>query len=92
MSRPTSDQPIEAQRVTNALLRLGAVLAVGLSIPREADAYLDPGTGSFILQALVGSAMAAAFTIKIYWRRLKSLFLGRSDDAESESISDDADQ
>jgi hypothetical protein len=73
------------------LLRLAAALAVGLGIPREADAYLDPGTGSFILQALVGTAMAAAFTIKIYWRRLKSLFLGRSDD-ESESISDDADQ
>ena len=61
-------------------------------MPRAADAYLDPGTGSFILQALVGTAMAVAFTVKLYWRRLKSLFLKRTDDSETESASDDRDR
>jgi fucose permease len=35
-------------------------------------AYLDPGSGSLILQAIVGGAAAAAVMGKIYWRR----FLG----------------
>ena len=35
-------------------------------------AYLDPGSGSLILQAIVGGAAAAAVMGKLYWRR----FLG----------------
>jgi hypothetical protein len=33
-------------------------------------AYLDPGSGSLILQAIVGGAAAVAVMGKIYWRRL----------------------
>ena len=32
--------------------------------------YLDPGSGSLILQAIVGGAAAVAVMGKIYWRRL----------------------
>jgi hypothetical protein len=32
-------------------------------------AYLDPGSGSMILQAVVGGAAAAAVVGKLYWRR-----------------------
>jgi hypothetical protein len=35
-------------------------------------AYLDPGSGSMILQAIVGGAAAVAVVGKLYWRR----FLG----------------
>jgi hypothetical protein len=31
--------------------------------------YLDPGSGSMILQAVVGGAAAAAVVGKLYWRR-----------------------
>jgi hypothetical protein len=34
-------------------------------------AYLDPGSGSMILQLLAGGAAAVAVTGKLYWRRLK---------------------
>ena len=47
-----------------------ATLAVLLSLPETALAYLDPGTGSMLLQgliALIGGVMA---TIGIYWRAL----------------------
>ena len=33
-------------------------------------AYLDPGSGSMILQILVGGAAAVAVTAKLYWGRL----------------------
>jgi hypothetical protein len=38
-------------------------------------AYLDPGSGSMILQAVVGGVAAAAVMAKFYWRRLLG-FLG----------------
>ena len=67
------------------------VIAVALASTREADAYLDPGTGSFVLQALIGTAMAVAFTIKIYWRRLKSLVLRRGEEPDPDPALDDGD-
>jgi uncharacterized membrane protein len=40
----------------------------------EAYAYLDPGTGSIIIQAILG-AIAAFFTsIAIYWEKVKNFF------------------
>tara|TARA_B100001167_G_scaffold105512_1_gene64543 strand:- start:1032 stop:1232 length:201 start_codon:yes stop_codon:yes gene_type:complete len=40
----------------------------------KAHAYLDPGTGSIILQAIVG-AFAAFFTsIYIFWARVKNFY------------------
>ena len=39
----------------------------------KAHAYLDPGTGSIILQAILGFIAAAAATISIYWEKFKSI-------------------
>jgi hypothetical protein len=33
--------------------------------------YLDPGSGSLFLQALVGGVASAAVLTKLYWRRAK---------------------
>ena len=33
-------------------------------------AYLDPGSGSMMLQVIAGGLAAAAVTVKVYWRRL----------------------
>ncbi len=52
-----------------ALVALTAVLAA----PR-ADAYLDPGTGSILLQSIVAAVAAVAVALRLYWTRLKSLF------------------
>jgi hypothetical protein len=40
-----------------------------------AHAYIDPGTGSFILQAILGVIAVSAVTIKIYWKRIKQFCL-----------------
>jgi hypothetical protein len=37
---------------------------------RNVFAYLDPGSGSMMLQVLAGGIAAAAVTLKVYWRRL----------------------
>jgi hypothetical protein len=35
-----------------------------------AHAYVDPGTGSYIFQVLVGVFLGAAVAFKLWWRRL----------------------
>ena len=39
----------------------------------QAHAYLDPGTGSIILQAILGFIAATAATVSIYWQKFKSI-------------------
>jgi hypothetical protein len=41
-----------------------------------AFAYLDPGTGSLILQALLGAIAAAAVAIATFWSKIK-MVIGR---------------
>jgi hypothetical protein len=36
-----------------------------------AHAYLDPGTGSYLFQLLVGAALGSLMAIKIYWRKIR---------------------
>ncbi|HBP87892.1 MAG TPA: hypothetical protein PKK23_21295 [Nitrospirales bacterium] len=58
----------------------------------DAAAYLDPGTGSMILQLLLGGIAGAAIIIKLYWRRFLNLFKGRSSEsASSNSYEQDKD-
>lgn len=47
-------------------------------------AYLDPGSGSFILQALVAMLAGAIVAINAYWSRIKS-FLGLSKTGKDDS-------
>jgi len=55
------------------LLILGIVAALFV-FPRPAAAYLDPVTGSIIWQAVVGGFLAASLAIRLYWRKIRSLF------------------
>jgi hypothetical protein len=45
--------------------------------------YLDPGSGSMILQAVVGGVAAAAVMGQLYWRRFLSLLRIRKKDDRS---------
>ena len=47
------------------------------SLATEAQAYLDPSTGSMILSAIVGLFATIGLAVKTYWYKLKNLFRGR---------------
>ena len=49
----------------SSMLALIALLAV----PQTSYAYIDPGTGSLILQGLVAMFVGAAFTLKSFFRQ-----------------------
>ncbi len=36
--------------------------------------YLDPASGSLILQVAIGGLLAAAAAMRIYWRKIRHLF------------------
>lgn len=46
--------------------------------------YLDPGTGSFLLQLLAGVVVGGLLAVKIYWRKLVSFF--RKDQPTTDEI------
>ena len=55
------------RRVLTTALLLAPLLAAS---PAPAEAYLDPGTGSYVFQILVATAVSLGFILKAYWRRL----------------------
>ncbi|MCF6287723.1 MAG: hypothetical protein L3J53_00615 [Proteobacteria bacterium] len=49
-----------------------------VSLPLVANAYIDPGSGSAIMSAIIGFFVAIGIVIKTYWYKLKSLFTSGS--------------
>ena len=39
----------------------------------SAHAYLDPGTGSYLFQIVIGAALGAAVAIKVFWKKIWAL-------------------
>lgn len=48
-------------------------------------AYLDPGSGSMMLQLLAGGIAAAAVTLKVYWNRVLTFLRIRKPEAAADS-------
>jgi hypothetical protein len=62
--------------IGTSLLAAGRIFAA----PVEPDttvvlAYIDPGTGSVLVQALIAAIAGIAVTTRLYWERIK-VFLG----------------
>ena len=59
-----------------------------LAAEAQVDAYLDPGSGSMLVQLLLGGVAGAAVIMKLGWQRFKDMF--RSSGAkERETKSDE---
>jgi hypothetical protein len=52
------------------------VLFVMVGLSQRADAYLDPGTGSYVLQLSVAGLFGAIFSAKSLWLKLRAIFPG----------------
>jgi O-antigen/teichoic acid export membrane protein len=58
------------------------ILFLALTFVEPVYAYLDPGTGSAILQGLLAALAALAVVVKLYWHRLVKFFRFRKDTTE----------
>jgi len=54
------------------LLFLSSIVFILLTT--KSFAYLDPGTGSIILQAILGFVAASIATLSVYWNKFKNFF------------------
>lgn len=53
----------------------------------DAVAYLDPGTGSMLLQVILGGVAAVAVAIKLYWHKLRAAFgAAKKEEPEDDSV------
>ena len=65
------------------------VIALGFLFASPAHAYLDPGTGSTILQLLLGGVAGSMVVLNLYWARVKAFF-GFSSDSDAAAESTDS--
>jgi hypothetical protein len=54
----------------------------------HAQAYLDPGAGSFILQILIGSIAGGLVVLKLYWEKARSYVGGFLQQRSADGVSD----
>ena len=58
-------------RIGSRLVIAAIVGLLILSWEKPAHAYIDPGSGSFILQVLFGGVAGAVVLCKMYWKGLR---------------------
>ena len=56
---------------------LAILMILGHLSISDAYAYLDPGSGSIIIQMLVGTLVGVGIVLKLYWQKFKMKFLKR---------------
>ena len=59
-------------------------LLVATLLQADMSAYLDPGSGSMIIQGLIAALAALGYTLRIYWSRIRQ-FLGRKEQSFSDA-------
>lgn len=63
-----------------------AIFTVGVVVfwASPALAYIDPGSGSAIMSAIIGFFVAIALGIKTYWYKIKSIFTKKKNISKKE--------
>jgi hypothetical protein len=49
--------------------------------------YVDPGSGSYLIQVIIAAIFGAWFWLRNYWRKFKSFFTKAKPDKEKEEPS-----
>ncbi len=77
--------------------RPGALLVILFTVTcmlqaSVAHAYIDPGTGSYLFQLLIGGALGGMVALKLYWKDIVNFFRKRdsSDDTENDENEQDS--
>ena len=69
------------QKGSNMALRVGWAVALFFLVSHlqgPVEAYLDPGTGSMVLQAVLGGTVALLTLLRMYWHRVKAFVARRA--------------
>ena len=62
-----------------------SIIIISLSLwIQPTMAYIDPGSGSAIMSAIIGFFVATGLVIKTYWYKIKSIFTRKKADQKEE--------
>jgi hypothetical protein len=80
------------QERTPSMSRLVLFVLLAVLAASPAYAYLDPGTGSILLQALLAGLAVGSATVAAFWTRIRQLFARRprTDQPPADDDHDDA--
>jgi uncharacterized membrane protein YfcA len=60
---------------------VSATLLLVLLATTPAQAYVDPGSASILVQVVIGTVLGAVVAARLYWQKIKAFFRrGRDDD------------
>ena len=62
-----------------------------MEAPTPANAYLDPGTGSMMLQILLGAIGGGLVMGRLYWNKIKSFFSGTKEGSDDDNPTEESD-
>ena len=52
--------------------------------------YIDPGSGSYILQMIIAAVLGVSFFFKNFWLNVKSFFTGKKNEKKEEKEEKDS--
>ncbi len=53
-----------------------------MALPFTAFAYLDPGSGSYIVQMIIAAVLGGVYAIRLYWAKILNIFKGEPQDID----------
>ena len=81
LSSSRTKQPVENPHLRQARvldprrMKMFTLTSVAfLAFVKEAHAYVDPGTGSYVLQIVIAGVVAGLFAIKTFWFSIVTFF------------------
>jgi len=59
---------------------------MNINILMRPMAYLDPGTGSFVIQMVLAGLLGVAVVVRVYWKKITKVFNKKNNYDELEEI------
>lgn len=63
---------------SNRASKLFLLLSLPLILPRQVYAYIDPGSGSYLIQIIIASLVGILISFKSIWVKIKSIIFKSS--------------
>lgn len=73
-------------RSSHPVIKVVGISLLCITASTPVYGYIDPGTGSLIIQSVIGAIAAVGITLKLYWHKLKVYFFSRTNNTDDEEV------
>jgi len=61
-------------RAARLIAALSVLFGSVVALSKPAFAYIDPGTGSLVIQAVLAAVLTVGATVKVFWHQIKEKY------------------